>query len=49
MRSVRIGVCRDAERRRSIARTRAYEAVQQIRFEGMQYRSDIGYRAVRKS
>ena len=31
-----------------IARTVAYEAVKQIRFDGMQYRRDIGNRAVRK-
>ena len=28
-----------------MARTRAYEAVERIRFDGMQYRKDIGYRA----
>jgi phosphoribosylamine--glycine ligase len=32
-----------------IARARAYEAVEQIRFEGMQYRRDIGQRALKKS
>ena len=32
-----------------IARTRAYEAVKQIRFDGMQYRGDIGHRAVKKN
>ena len=31
-----------------IARARAYQAVDQIRFDGMQYRRDIGHRAVRK-
>jgi len=31
-----------------IARARAYQAVDQIRFDGMQYRKDIGHRAVRK-
>jgi phosphoribosylamine--glycine ligase len=31
------------------ARARAYEAVERIRFDGMQYRKDIGYRALRKS
>jgi phosphoribosylamine--glycine ligase len=31
-----------------IARTRAYEAVERIRFDGMQYRKDIGHRAVKK-
>ncbi len=31
-----------------IARTRAYEAVKAIRFDGMQYRSDIGHRALKK-
>lgn len=29
-----------------MAQKRAYEAVDQIRFDGMQYRSDIGYRAL---
>ena len=29
------------------ARERAYEAVSRIRFEGMQYRKDIGERAAR--
>ena len=29
-----------------MAQKRAYEAVNQVRFEGMQYRSDIGYRAI---
>jgi phosphoribosylamine--glycine ligase len=32
-----------------IARTRAYQAVERIRFDGMQYRRDIGYRALQKS
>jgi phosphoribosylamine--glycine ligase len=32
-----------------MARTRAYEAVERIRFDGMQYRRDIGHRAIRKS
>ena len=31
-----------------IARTRAYEAVEKIRFDGMQYRKDIGHRALKK-
>ena len=31
-----------------IARTRAYEAVERIRFDGMQYRKDIGHRALKK-
>jgi len=31
-----------------MARTRAYEAVEGIRFEGMQYRKDIGHRALKK-
>ena len=31
-----------------MARTRAYEAVDKIRFEGMQYRKDIGHRALKK-
>jgi len=30
------------------ARSRAYEAVQGIRFAGMQYRKDIGHRAMRR-
>jgi phosphoribosylamine--glycine ligase len=30
------------------ARARAYEALEGIRFEGMQYRKDIGYRALKK-
>ena len=30
------------------AQTRAYEAVSQIRFDGAQYRNDIGYRAIKK-
>ena len=29
-----------------MARTRAYEAVDRIRFDGMQYRRDIGFRAI---
>jgi phosphoribosylamine--glycine ligase len=32
-----------------IARARAYEAVEKIRFPGMQYRRDIGYRALREA
>jgi phosphoribosylamine--glycine ligase len=32
-----------------IARTRAYEVVERIRFDGMQYRSDIGHRALKRS
>jgi phosphoribosylamine--glycine ligase len=31
-----------------MARTRAYEAADSIRFEGMQYRKDIGHRALKK-
>jgi phosphoribosylamine--glycine ligase len=31
-----------------MARTRAYEAVDQIRFAGMQYRKDIGHRALKR-
>jgi phosphoribosylamine---glycine ligase len=31
-----------------IARTRAYEAIDGIRFDGMQYRKDIGYRAIKR-
>lgn len=30
------------------AQKRAYERVDSIRFEGMQYRGDIGYRAIRR-
>jgi len=32
-----------------MARARAYEALQGIRFEGMQYRKDIAYRALKKT
>ena len=31
-----------------IARSRAYEALERIRFDGMQYRKDIGHRALKK-
>ena len=31
-----------------MARTRAYEAVERIRFDGMQYRKDIAHRALKK-
>ena len=31
-----------------MARTRAYEAINQIRFAGMQYRKDIGHRALKR-
>jgi len=31
-----------------IARTRAYEAIEGIRFDGMQYRKDIGHRAIKR-
>jgi phosphoribosylamine---glycine ligase len=31
-----------------MARTRAYDAVKTIRFDGMQYRTDIGHRAIKK-
>jgi phosphoribosylamine--glycine ligase len=31
-----------------MARTRAYEAIEKIRFEGMQYRTDIGHRALKR-
>jgi phosphoribosylamine--glycine ligase len=30
------------------AQKRAYEAVDAIRFDGMQYRHDIGFRAIRR-
>jgi phosphoribosylamine--glycine ligase len=32
-----------------IARSRAYEVIDRIRFDGMQYRRDIGHRALKKS
>jgi phosphoribosylamine--glycine ligase len=32
-----------------VARARAYEALEGIRFEGMQYRKDIAYRALKKT
>jgi phosphoribosylamine--glycine ligase len=32
-----------------MARTRAYEAVDRIRFEGMQYRKDIGHRGIKRN
>jgi phosphoribosylamine--glycine ligase len=32
-----------------MARTRAYEAAERIRFDGMQYRKDIGHRAIKRS
>jgi phosphoribosylamine--glycine ligase len=32
-----------------MARTRAYEAVDRIRFDGMQYRRDIGHRAIKRT
>jgi phosphoribosylamine--glycine ligase len=32
-----------------MARTRAYEAVDRIRFDGMQFRKDIGHRALKRS
>jgi len=32
-----------------MARTRAYEAVDRIRFDGMQYRRDIGHRALKRN
>jgi phosphoribosylamine--glycine ligase len=32
-----------------IARSRAYEVIDRIRFDGMQYRRDIGHRGLRKS
>ena len=31
-----------------VARSRAYEAVAPIRFDGMQYRRDIGHRALKR-
>jgi phosphoribosylamine--glycine ligase len=32
-----------------IARARAYEALERIRFDGMQYRKDIGHRALKRN
>ena len=32
-----------------MARGRAYDAVERIRFDGMQFRKDIGHRALRKT
>jgi phosphoribosylamine-glycine ligase len=32
-----------------MARARAYEALDRIRFDGMQFRKDIAYRALKKS
>ena len=32
-----------------MARTRAYEAVDRIRFDGMQYRKDIGHRGIKRN
>jgi phosphoribosylamine--glycine ligase len=32
-----------------MARARAYEAADRIRFDGMQYRKDIGHRALKRS
>jgi phosphoribosylamine--glycine ligase len=32
-----------------VARTRAYEAIERIRFDGMQFRRDIGHRGLKKS
>jgi phosphoribosylamine--glycine ligase len=29
-----------------VARRRAYEAVSEVRFDGLQYRTDIGQRAI---
>jgi phosphoribosylamine--glycine ligase len=31
-----------------VAQQRAYELLEPIRFEGMQYRKDIGYRAIKR-
>jgi phosphoribosylamine--glycine ligase len=31
-----------------LAQNRAYELVDQVRFDGMQFRRDIGYRAIRR-
>jgi phosphoribosylamine--glycine ligase len=39
-------VCHRARRQRASAQKRAYELVDQIHFDGMQYRRDIGYRAI---
>ena len=32
-----------------MARSRAYEVIDRVRFDGMQYRKDIGHRALKKS
>jgi phosphoribosylamine--glycine ligase len=32
-----------------MARTRAYEAVEHIKFDGMQFRRDIGHRGLKKA
>ena len=32
-----------------MARTRAYDVVERIRFDGMQYRKDIGHRALKRN
>jgi phosphoribosylamine--glycine ligase len=32
-----------------MARTRAYEAIERIRYDGMQFRRDIGHRALKKT
>ena len=32
-----------------MARTRAYDVIDKIRFDGMQYRRDIGHRGLKKS
>jgi phosphoribosylamine--glycine ligase len=32
-----------------MARARAYEAVDRVRFDGMQFRKDIGHRALKRS
>ena len=31
-----------------MARTRAYEAIEKVRFAGMQYRTDIAHRALKR-
>ena len=31
-----------------LAQNRAYEVTEQVRFDGMQYRRDIGHRAIRR-
>lgn len=41
---MRLATCREELH----AQKRAYEIADDIRFDGMQYRRDIGYRAIRR-